>query len=602
MAPADATRCELADLPGAKGYRFTVRAINDAGPGTPNDPSTDPVAVYSAPGRPVALTASPGDGIVLLTWTVPLQDGNTPITDYRVEYRIAGQQDWITYPHPASPETALTVGGLVNGTSYEFQVRAINAAGASEPSISPASATPATVPTAVPTLTAVAGNESANLAWTAPTSDGNAPLTDYLIQFRSAGNPWTEFRHPPGTSLSLDVTGLENGTRYAFRVAAVNAMGTGPWSPSVTARPVGPPGPVLEPESVGSLTSITLTWKAPENDGGRPLLGYRVDYKLSSSQDWIGLPRIPADETTATVDGLTPGESYDFRIVAISKAGVGPSSPAGVDLPTLSGVIADETPPAPAGLTAIPGDRQVTLTWEASPAGKKSPITAYTVTGDPAGTCTAKRLTCVVRGLENGVAYTFTVNAANANIVGPESAPVSATPRIFNEATGGVVTTYTRAGRTYRVHTFTAGGRLTITSAAQPFHVLVVAGGGGSITLGDGSVGVGGGGGIIDARRVTLPVGVLNAVVGAGGAPGAPGAVSSLDNVGSTPAGAAGAAGQTEFSPTTISGITGTRVTYGGTGTPTSGPGVDGLGTGGGGPAANRGGNGVVIVSYEVAR
>ena len=288
--------------------------------------------------------------------------------------------------------------------------------------------------------------------------------------------------------------------------------------------------------------------------------------------------------------------------MAFSKAGEGPSAPDGTDRPTLADVIADETPPAPEGLTAVPGDRRVTLSWNESPAGKKSPITAYTVTGDPAGTCTVEGLTCVVRGLTNGVTYSFTVNAANANIVGPESAPVSATPMVFNEATGGTVTTYTRGGRTFRVHTFTGTATLTVTSASLPFSVLVVGGGGGSVVAADGTVAVGGGGGIIDARRTTLPAGVLNVVVGAGGPPGAAGGPSSIDGVGAAPPGAGGTPTAAEFSPTTTSGITGQRVTYGGAGTPTSGQGADGRGVGGGGPAANRGGNGIVIIRYEVAR
>ena len=212
-----------------------------------------------------------------------------------------------------------------------------------------------------------------------------------------------------------------------------------------------------------------------------------------------------------------------------------------------------------------------------------------------------KRLTCVVRGLTNGTRYSFTVNAANENIVGPESRAVTAVPRVFNEATGGAVTTYTRAGRTFRVHTFTSGATLTITSAAEPFSVLVVGGGGGSAAAPDGTVAVGGGGGIINARRTTLPPGVLNVAVGAGGPPGAPGGASALDTVGTAAPGAAGAPALAEFSPTATSGITGKRTTYGGTGTPTSGPGIDGRGTGAGGPAANRGGNGIVVVSYEIA-
>ena len=124
---------------------------------------------------------------------------------------------------------------------------------------------------------------------------------------------------------------------------------------------------------------------------------------------------------------------------------------------------------------------------------------------------------------------------------------------------------------------------------------------GGSTPAADGTIAVGGGGGIIDARRLTLPVGALAVVVGAGGPVGTPGGVSSLDAVGATPAGAAGAPGAAEFSPTTTSRITGRPVVYGGSGTATSGQGLDGLGVGGGGPAASRGGNGIVVIRYEVA-
>ena len=396
-AEADQTRCEISDLPAAPGYTFIVRAVNEAGAGTASNPATDPIAVYSAPGRAVALSASPGDGVVLLTWTSPLRDGNTPITDYTVEYRVAAQEEWTRFEHPPSPDTTIAVSGLANGTEYEFRVLAVNAVGVSEPPLSQVFETPATVPDPVPTLDAVAGNESMTLTWTAPVSDGGSPITDYAVQFRAAGGQWTTFDHLPTTAQTLDVTGLENGTKHAFRVAAVNRMGQSAWSPVALGTPVGPPGPVVDPESVGSLTAIELTWKPPENDGGRRILGYRVEYTLTTEQTWLRLPRVPPSETTATVEGLEPGESYDFRILAINAEGFGPSTQDGSGRPTLSGVIADETPPAPEGLTAVPGDGIVTLTWDESPAGKKSPIIAYTVTGDPAGTCIVKRLTCVVQ-------------------------------------------------------------------------------------------------------------------------------------------------------------------------------------------------------------
>ena len=599
--PATARQCTIGELPAAAGYSFTVRAVNEAGPGAPAGP-TKPVAVFSVPGPPVAVLASPGDRIVLLRWTPPLRDGNTAITDYLVDYRRAGSADeWTEVAHPPSPDTLRPVPGLVNGTAYEFRVRAVNAVGVSDPPLSLAVETPATIPGRVPDLVTTEGDGFVSLAWQPVESDGGAPVTGYAVEYRAAGGSWRPAAPALPGALAADVTGLVNGVRYDVRVAATNRMGTGAWSPRATATPFGPPGPVRRPEAVGSRTSLELTWREPANDGGRPLRGYVVDYRPSASPEWRRAGRVPPEERTVTIDDLVPGESYDVRIAAVNSAGTGPATPSGIDQPTLAGLIADETPPAPAGLVAVPGDGQVRLDWQPVEAGPDSPIVAYTVTGSPTGTCVTKRTSCVISGLTNGVRYTFTVNAANANITGPESVAVRAMPMVYNVASGGTVTTVTDAGRTYRVHTFTSDGTFTVTRADQPFSVLVVAGGGGSAVAADGTVAVGGGGGIIDAPRVLLPTGALGITVGAGGPAGAPGGPSEVPGVGTSPAGAGGTPGATVVSPSVRSPISGRDLRYGGAGTPTSGQGRDGRGIGGGGPEPNRGGNGVVIIRYEVA-
>jgi hypothetical protein len=384
-------------------------------------------------------------------------------------------------------------------------------------------------------------------------------------------------------------------------VAAVNEMGTGPWSVEASGNPFTLPGPVTEPEAVGSPTSVELSWQPPADDGGRPITHYRVQYKLSAAPDWLLVQRVPASTTTVTVPDLVQGESYDFRIAAISSAGVGQSSVEGYDSPTLAAVDVDETPPPPTGVRAVPGDRQVTLSWRASPAGPDSPIVSYTVTGTPSGTCTTAALTCVVRGLSNGVVYSFTVSAANANIKGPESAPVVGRPQTYNSATGGVESTYTRGGRTYRVHTFSASAPFVVTAGSRPFDVLVVGGGGGSVVGADGVVSVGDGGQVLAVRQSQLTSGTWSVVVGDGGAPGAAGVPSTLGGVATAGGGVPGPPAPAPMQAARSAIISGTPTLYGGPGTPTSGQGVDGRGTGGGGPGANRGGNGIVIIRYEIA-
>ena len=80
----------------------------------------------SAPGAPRNLTAVGGDGQVVLTWEAPASDGGTAITDYEVRINQTGE--WISI---GSTDTTHTVTGLVNGATYVFQVRAVNAAGKS---------------------------------------------------------------------------------------------------------------------------------------------------------------------------------------------------------------------------------------------------------------------------------------------------------------------------------------------------------------------------------------------------------------------------------------------------------------------------------------
>ena len=76
------------------------------------------------PDAPTNLLAVGGDGQVVLTWDAPEDDGAVVITDY--EYQIDQTGEWISI---GSTDTTHTVTGLVNGTAYAFQVRAVNEAG-----------------------------------------------------------------------------------------------------------------------------------------------------------------------------------------------------------------------------------------------------------------------------------------------------------------------------------------------------------------------------------------------------------------------------------------------------------------------------------------
>jgi hypothetical protein len=95
----------------------------------------------------------------------------------------------------------------------------------------------ATAPGQVTGLSATPGNTQVSLSWTAP-SNGGSPITDYLVEYRtSPAGSWNTFADGTSTATSAVVTGLTNGTAYDFRVSAVNAIGTGTASSTVTSTP-----------------------------------------------------------------------------------------------------------------------------------------------------------------------------------------------------------------------------------------------------------------------------------------------------------------------------------------------------------------------------
>jgi hypothetical protein len=105
-----------------------------------------------------------------------------------------------------------------------------------------------------PAVTAIVGDGQTTLTWVAPSTGGSA-ITDYVVEYKlSSGSTWNAFADGTSTATTATVTGLTVGATYDFRVSAMNTVGTGAVSATVTAQTKVAWSPALLP------TSVVRTW------------------------------------------------------------------------------------------------------------------------------------------------------------------------------------------------------------------------------------------------------------------------------------------------------------------------------------------------------
>lgn len=326
--------------------KYTITATNENG----KDSADIEVIVVDKPGipkGPLTYSAINHDS-VSLTWSPPTDDGGSEITGYIVEMCDFGVDNW----HSVAgfcPKCAYTVKNLTEGKKYNFRVRAENIYGVSDalegkPVIAKSPFDPPDAPSQ-PDITAYSSN-SCSLEWKPPTNCGGKPITGYYVEKRERGGEWVKVNNYPTPNTCFTAQDLREGSRYEFRVIAVNEAGPGkPSKPSepITAqtqrlRPEAPDAP--KPDRV-TKDSVTLSWRPPRSDGGAKIKGYIVQKKHKNDSDWSDCNDTPVNALIYTVPKLKEGEEYQFRVIAVNDIGNSPPSK-----PT-SGIIIEEQPNKP---------------------------------------------------------------------------------------------------------------------------------------------------------------------------------------------------------------------------------------------------------------
>ena len=185
------------------------------------------------------------------------------------------------------------------------------------------SATP--TPGQVTGVSATAGAGSATVSWTAPNNGG--PVTSYtVIPYigSTAQTSVTVSGSPPVTNTTI--SGLASSTTYTFKVQASNSNGSGPISsPSnaVTTATVTPPSPPTEVSASPGTSQALVSW-TPSSNGGSPITGYTITPYIGAT------PQAPVQtgpsSSSATIGGLTNGNSYTFTVTATNTIGTSQAS------------------------------------------------------------------------------------------------------------------------------------------------------------------------------------------------------------------------------------------------------------------------------------
>jgi hypothetical protein len=401
----------------------------------------------------------------VVSWSPPVSNGGNAITSYMVT----------SVPASRACHTELlscAVSGLIKGVPYVFSVVARNANGDGVTVASTTAITPMAVPGAPIDVLATAGDASATVSWTAPTSDCGGAITSYSVTASPGGANCVVTG-----ATSCVVPGLTNYQNYTFTVTALNATGRGARSkPSGTIMPLASLGEATAVAVRVSRSSARVSWTAP---AAVTALGLVVTYSVSATVyrlagwttqivDGVSVDTAVYTVTTRSVCSAEPalgpagrfvtatacsagdlvnGTSYLFSVTA-SVLGYTSSTTSPSPAYTPTGV-----PGRPTNVTAVTRAGAATVTWRAPIDDGGYPISGYTVTARPVSGCATgatcpirycvtDSTTCTLTSVQAGVSYQFTVIASNRE----GSSEVSATseavqvPTVPGAPTGVTVT------------------------------------------------------------------------------------------------------------------------------------------------------------------
>lgn len=87
----------------------------------------------------------------------------------------------------------------------------------------------------------------------------------------------------------------------------------------------GPPSPPQELHvTEAARDHICIAWKAPEKNGGSPIIGYHIELCEAGTEKWMRVNSRPVKELkyrAGDEEGIVPEKQYTFRVRAVNSVG-----------------------------------------------------------------------------------------------------------------------------------------------------------------------------------------------------------------------------------------------------------------------------------------
>ncbi|XP_051939959.1 myomesin-2-like isoform X3 [Hippocampus zosterae] len=404
--------------------------------------------VAGAPGAPVDVKAyDVNSDYILVAWKAPNTVNEAAVSGYFVDRCEAGSDSWTQCNDAPVKVCKYPVADLKAGHSYRFRVRAVNGAGVSRAS-RPSDAVVALdaaesarmeggaqgVASAPGQPVATRNTKSSVFVQWEPPTHGQQGLMGYYIDARAVGSEdWFACNNKPFKHNRFVVHGLTPGESYVFRVQAVNVFGLSEESQESGPIAVEPAlAPPSAPYGISLLncdgSSMTVSWSSPKSCGGSKITAYYVDRRDVDTLVWKEVNVGAIVDPVCTVDNLTEGTFYEFKVQAANMAGVGvPSAPS---LPMKCEAWTAEQPGPAYDLTfSEVRSHSLVLVWKAPVYTGSSAVSGYFVDMAKKGSCdfvalnenAITRRYMQVSGLEEGEWYVFRVRAVNTHGIGRPS-------------------------------------------------------------------------------------------------------------------------------------------------------------------------------------